>query len=85
MHEELINHLVKLAQEQVWLGELTISTDWVVKYQTKQTNKISCSIILLNCKSCHNDVCMGESFQDYSWFQDFEADFPKKVRLKILN
>ena len=22
------------------------------------------------------EVNMGESFQDYSWFQDFEADFP---------
>ena len=21
-------------------------------------------------------VCMGERFQDYSWIQDFEADFP---------
>ena len=21
-------------------------------------------------------VCYGESFQDYSWIQDFEADFP---------
>ena len=21
-------------------------------------------------------TCMGESFQDYSWIQDFEADFP---------
>ena len=28
---------------------------------------------------------MGESFQDCSWIQDFEADFPKKVSLKILN
>ena len=28
---------------------------------------------------------MGESFQDYSWIQDFEADFPQKVSLKILN
>ena len=28
---------------------------------------------------------MGESFQDYSWIQDFEADFPKKISLKILN
>ena len=27
--------------------------------------------------------CMGESFQDYSWIQDFEADFPlKKLLLK---
>ena len=28
---------------------------------------------------------IGESFQDKSWIQDFEADFPKKVSLKILN
>ena len=28
---------------------------------------------------------MGESFQDYSWIPDFEADFPQKVILKILN
>ena len=27
---------------------------------------------------------MGESFQDYSWIQDFEADHPKKVSLNIL-
>ena len=28
---------------------------------------------------------MGESFQDNSWIQDFGADFPQKVSLKILN
>ena len=28
---------------------------------------------------------MGERFQDYSRIQDFEADFPQKVNLKILN
>ena len=28
---------------------------------------------------------MGESFQHYSRIQDFEADFPWKVSLKILN
>ena len=28
---------------------------------------------------------MGESFQDYSRIQDFEADFPQKVSLKMLN
>ena len=28
---------------------------------------------------------MGESFQDYSWIQDFEPDFPQKVSLKMLN
>ena len=29
--------------------------------------------------------CMGEKFQDYSWIQDFEDDFPQKVILKMLN
>ena len=24
----------------------------------------------------HKLICMGESFQDHSWIQDFEADFP---------
>ena len=28
---------------------------------------------------------MGESFQDYSGIQDFEADFLQKVSLKMLN
>ena len=27
-------------------------------------------------------LLMGESFQYYSWIQDFEADFPQKVSLK---
>ena len=26
VHKVLVNHLVKLAQEKVWLGELTVST-----------------------------------------------------------
>ena len=25
---------------------------------------------------CFEYIHMGESFQDYSWIQDFEADFP---------
>ena len=28
---------------------------------------------------------MDESFQDYSWIQDLEADFPQRVSLKMLN
>ena len=27
---------------------------------------------------------IGESFQDYSWIQNLEADFPYKVSFKIL-
>ena len=29
--------------------------------------------------------CMGKSFQEYSRIQGFEADFPWKVSLKMLN
>ena len=32
-----------------------------------------------------NNTGMDESFQDYSWIQDFEADFPQKISLKMLN
>ena len=32
-----------------------------------------------------NLVFMGETFQDYSWIQDFEDDFLWKVSLKMLN
>ena len=28
---------------------------------------------------------LAESFQDYSWIQDFETGFPYNVSLKILN
>ena len=31
------------------------------------------------------NIIIGESFQDYSWIQDFEADFLWKVSLKIMN
>ena len=31
------------------------------------------------------NLIIDESFQDYSWIQDFEADFLWKVSLKILN
>ena len=29
-------------------------------------------------------IDMGESFQDYSWIQDFEADLKFWIRLSIL-
>ena len=38
VHEVLINHLVKLAQEKVLLGELTIAFDRDVKNQINPTN-----------------------------------------------
>ena len=38
MHEVLVNRLVKLVQEKVWLDclDMTIAVDWDVKPQTKQ-------------------------------------------------
>ena len=40
VHEVLVNCLFKLAQEKVWLGELTvIAVDWDVKQQNKQTKQ----------------------------------------------
>ena len=30
-------------------------------------------------------ICIGVSFQEYSWIQDFEADFPEKVSFWMLN
>ena len=41
-----------------------------------------CDVFLVPLKHV---VYMGESFQDYSWIQDFEDDFPQKVILKMLN
>ena len=38
-----------------------------------------------NTRACLLSTHMGENFQDYSWIQDFEADFPQKVGLKMLN
>ena len=36
MQEVLVKHLFKLAQEKVWLGELTVAVEWDVKQENKQ-------------------------------------------------
>ena len=41
--------------------------------------------MLLSSKDPPLIVQMSESFQDFSWIHDFEADFQKKASLKILN
>ena len=38
-----------------------------------------------NCRLLELYKYICESFQDYSWIQDFDADFLWKVNLKILN
>ena len=62
VHIVLVNCVVKLAEEKVWLGELTIPTcmtiafDWDVKNQTKQTKLFTLCIKRLfvkkSCKFC---------------------------------
>ena len=39
----------------------------------------------LICSPFDLNIHMGESFQDYSWIQDFEADFLWRVSLKMPN
>ena len=58
MHEVLVNHLLKLAQEKVWLGELTvpamtIAVDWDVKQQNKQTKNHSRRVVSYKEKYVH--------------------------------
>ena len=36
MHEVLVKRVVKLAQEKVWSGNMTIAVDWDVKHHIKQ-------------------------------------------------
>ena len=44
VHEVLVNGLVKLAQETVWLLVMTIAFEWDVKSQTKQANnRVKCA------------------------------------------
>ena len=39
VHKVLVNRLFKLAQEKVWIGELTIAVALDLKQLNKQTNK----------------------------------------------
>ena len=42
MHEVLVNCVFKLAQEKVWLGELTVTPwPWLLTLDVKQQNKLS--------------------------------------------
>ena len=54
MHELLVNRFFKLAQEKVWLVELTIppmttADDWDVKQENKQKNIFLWKLLTLLC------------------------------------
>ena len=54
-------------------------------WKSLRTRAVSPEPLLLVEDVAYAKYNMSESFQDYSWIQDFDADFPKKVSLKILN
>ena len=56
-----------------------------MKAEWRHPNSVSQIISFLICWVDVGLRNMFESFQDYSWIQDFEGDFPKKVSLKMLN
>ena len=72
VHIVLVNCVVKLAEEKVWLGELTVPTcmtiafDWDVKNQTKQTKLFTLCIKRLfvkkSCKFCDRKTQFSNRF-----------------------
>ena len=52
------------------------SVDLDIKNQIKHTKLHILRHLICTCTACK---WMGGSFQDYSWIQHFEADFPQKV------
>ena len=61
MHEVLVNCLVKLAQEKVWLGELTVLPGpwllaWDVKQKKTKTKKQIVTMIGGSALSSTNDL-----------------------------
>ena len=43
-----------------------------------------CIWLLLRCRGLlPSPAIMGEILKDYSWIQDFEADFPSKVNAEL--
>ena len=46
---------------------------------------LTLSIVVLKYFQIHFENAWVKVYMDYSWIQDFEADFPEKVSLKIPN
>ena len=63
----------------VFLKEFSEKVDFEQNQQmTKKHEKL-----LSRPRVNQNDI--GECFQDYSWIQDFEGDYPQKLSLEMLN
>ena len=76
MHEVLVNRLFKLAQEKVWLGELTvpvmtIAVDWDVQQQQKKNTgtlkyQNMCSLCyILNQWRDFDQTCIGTLLEEW--------------------
>ena len=53
-----------------------VNIDEKIHEYWKEDDKFFCDTWMIRKFGPHITVCMGESFKDYSWIQEFEADFP---------
>ena len=73
------------------VGYVICRYEWCINMKVEFTRRLclmlheGCIYIVYNDTFGDSIICMGESFQDYFWIQDFEDDFPQKVILKMLN
>ena len=79
MHKLLVIHLVKLAEEKVWLGELclnmAIAVDWEVKPKAKQNystsgdkNSTRPLVITSSCSTSVQDKCFRKNYLRKSYY-----------------
>ena len=51
-----------------------LTDDFPMEFYKEIIGKLPYFVKLSHCNTIH--INLGESFQDNSWIQDFEADFP---------
>ena len=88
-NEIIWNHFIGYLKRGAGVGGSSKPPEPPLDPPLKRTHTILVLITKTNAQThlslrCWNTETMGEIFQDYSWIQDFEADFPKKVSLKIM-
>ena len=71
VHKVLVNCLFKLAQEKVWIGELTVPPSTIAvdlgRKATKQTNNTLLVIVTLNCGEFQKHTLSNSNCDDELW------------------
>ena len=71
VHKVLVNCLFKLAQEKVWIGELTVPPSTIAvdlgRKATKQTNNTLLVIVTLNCGEFLKHTHSNSNCDDDLW------------------